>query len=123
MPQQQLPSEKIVSRRLFLRQSLTLPVAVLIAACAGPVSNTGSEGQTAASPPASTGAQSTTGTSTSACSGTPTPSQTEGPFYKAGSPERMSLREAGSAGTPLTVTGYVFSTACKPIAHAWLDFW
>ena len=123
MPQQQLPSEKIVSRRLFLRQSLTLPVAVLIAACAGPVSNTGSEGQTAASPQASTGAQSTTGASTSACSGTPTPSQTEGPFYKAGSPERMSLREAGSAGTPLTVTGYVFSTACKPIAHAWLDFW
>src|SRR5436309_16102456 len=95
MPQQQLPSEKIVSRRWFLRQSLTLPVAVLIAACAGPVSNTGSEGQTAASPQASTGAQSTTGASTSACSGTPTPSQTEGPFYKAGSPERMSLREAG----------------------------
>src|SRR2546425_9282508 len=123
MPQQQLPSEKIVSRRSFLQQTLTLPVALLIAACAGPESNPGSAGQTAASPQASTGAQSTTLTSTSGCSGTPTPSQTEGPFYKPGSPERTSLREPGPAGTPLTVTGYVFSTACQPIAHAWLDFW
>lgn len=119
MPQQQLPPEKIVSRRSFLQQSLTLPVAVLLAGCAGPVNNAGSVEQTTAS----TGSQSTTHTNTPVCSGTPTPSQTEGPFYKAGSPERTSLREPGLAGTPLTVTGYVFSTACQPIAHAWLDFW
>ncbi len=31
MPQQQLPSEKIVSRRSFLQQSLTLSEAVFIA--------------------------------------------------------------------------------------------
>ncbi len=123
MPQQHISSENIISRRSFLQQSLTIPVAVLLAACAGPVSNTGSAGQTAASPQASTGAQSTTLTSTPACSGTPTPSQTEGPYYKAGSPERTSLREPGLMGTPLTITGYVFSTACQPIAHAWLDFW
>jgi protocatechuate 3,4-dioxygenase beta subunit len=123
MPQQHISSENIISRRSFLQQSLTIPVAVLLAACAGPVSNTGSAGQTAASPQASPGAQSTTLTSTPACSGTPTPSQTEGPYYKAGSPERTSLREPGLVGTPLTITGYVFSTACQPIAHAWLDFW
>jgi len=123
MPQQHIASKKTISRRSFLQQSLTLPVAFLIAACAGSVSNTASTGQTAASPQASTGAQSTTAASTPACSGTPTPSQTEGPYYKPGSPERTSLREPGLPGTPLTITGYVFSTTCQPVAHAWLDFW
>jgi len=122
MPQQ-ISSKKTISRRLFLQQSLALPVAFLIAACAGSLSNTASTGQTAASPRASTGAQSTKAASTPACSGTPTPSQTEGPFYKPGSPERTSLREPGLPGTPLTITGYVFSTTCQPVAHAWLDFW
>ncbi len=123
MPQQHISSKKTISRRSFLQQSLTLPVAFLIAACAGSVSNTASTGQTAASPQASTGAQSTTVASTPTCSGTPTPSQTEGPYYKPGSPERTSLREPGLPGTPLTITGYVFSTNCQPVAHAWLDFW
>src|SRR6266704_1548197 len=123
MPQQHITSENIISRRSFLQQSLTIPVAVLLAACAGPVSNTGSAGQATASPQASPGAQSTTLTSPPVCSGTPTPSQTEGPYYKAGSPERTSLREPGLVGTHLTITGYVLSTACQPIAHAWLDFW
>jgi protocatechuate 3,4-dioxygenase beta subunit len=123
MPQQHISSKKTISRRSFLQQSLALPVAFLIAACAGSVSNTASTGQTAASPQASTGAQSTKAASTQACSGTPTPSQTEGPYYKPGSPERTSLREPGLPGTPLTITGYVFSTTCQPVAHAWLDFW
>jgi protocatechuate 3,4-dioxygenase beta subunit len=123
MSQQPLLSEQTVSRRSFLQQSLTLPVAILIAACAGSESTTGSAGKTPATPQATTGAQATTLTPTTACSGTATPSQTEGPFYKPGSPERTSLREAGLAGTPLTITGYVFSTTCQPIAHALLDFW
>ncbi len=122
MPQQ-ISSKKTISRRLFLQQSLALPVAFLIAACAGSLSNTASTGQTAASPRASTGAQSTKAASTPACSGTPTPSQTEGPFYKPGSPERTSLQEPGLPGKPLMITGYVFSTTCQPVAHAWLDFW
>jgi protocatechuate 3,4-dioxygenase beta subunit len=121
MLQRHISPEKIVSRRSFLKQSLTLPGALLIVACAGPVSNTGSAVKTTPSPQAATTAQATT--STRACSGTPTPSQTEGPFYKPGSPERTSLREPGLAGTSLTITGYVFSTTCQPIAHAWLDFW
>ena len=112
MPLHHTLSQNIVSRRAFLHQSLTLPVAALIAACAG-------SGSTTVPASTTTGAQ----TTTSACSGTPTPAQTEGPYYKPGSPERASLRESGLAGTPLTITGYVFSTACQPVAHAWLDFW
>ena len=52
-----------------------------------------------------------------------TPPNAEGPYYKAGSPERASLLEAGLSGARLVVTGYVLSTACEPIAGAWLDFW
>src|SRR5262249_21370677 len=52
-----------------------------------------------------------------------TPAETEGPFYKRGSPERTSLIEPGMPGTRITVTGYVLSTECRPVAGAWLDFW
>ncbi len=53
-----------------------------------------------------------------------TPSQTEGPFYKTGSPQRTSLVEPNTAGTKLIVTGYVLSRGdCKPVARARLDFW
>ncbi len=53
-----------------------------------------------------------------------TRAQTEGPFYKIGSPQRASLVEPNMAGTKLIVTGYVLSRGdCKPVAHAWLDFW
>ena len=66
----------------------------------------------AAAPPATAG-----------CTGTLTPSLTEGPFYKAGSPERTNLLTAGMNGTPVTITGTVYGTNCQPVAHAWLDFW
>lgn len=52
-----------------------------------------------------------------------TPSQTEGPFYKANTPQRTSLVEQGMTGTRLIVTGYVLGRDCKPIPRAWLDFW
>ena len=51
------------------------------------------------------------------------PEQTEGPFWKANSPERSSLLEAGFSGTKLTLTGYVLTRSCKPVAGAVLDFW
>ena len=38
-----------------------------------------------------------------------TPALTEGPYYKANSPERTSLLESGMTGTRLVVTGYVLS--------------
>ncbi len=52
-----------------------------------------------------------------------TPSLTEGPYFKAGSPERTSLLEAGMPGTKLIITGYVLTPDCQPIAGALLDFW
>src|SRR6266581_7032389 len=123
MPQQQIFSKKTVSRRSFLQKSLILPVVFLIAACASPVSTTGPAVNTTSSPLATTGAQTPILTKAPTCNGVATPSQTEGPFYKPNSPERTSLREPGISGTPLTVTGYVLSTTCQPIAHALLDFW
>jgi protocatechuate 3,4-dioxygenase beta subunit len=123
MSQQQTFSKKAVSRLSFLKRSLLLSIVFLMAACAGPVSTSGSTGNTAASPSATTGAQAPVLINTPTCNGVATISQTEGPFYKPNSPEHTSLREPGIAGTPLTVTGYVLSTTCKPIAHALLDFW
>jgi protocatechuate 3,4-dioxygenase beta subunit len=52
-----------------------------------------------------------------------TPAQTEGPFFKPGSPERSSLLETGMPGEPLTLSGYVLTTSCQPVDHALLDFW
>lgn len=57
------------------------------------------------------------------CTGTLTPAQAEGPYYKAGSPQRSSLLESDILGTRITITGYVFTKDCKPIPGAWLDFW
>lgn len=51
-----------------------------------------------------------------------TVAETEGPYFKAGSPERASLA-TGLPGTQLTLTGYVLTADCKPVAHALLDFW
>ena len=52
-----------------------------------------------------------------------TPVLTEGPFFKANSPERASLLETNTAGTKLVITGTVYTTDCQPVAHALLDFW
>ncbi|MEV4612757.1 carbohydrate-binding protein [Kitasatospora sp. NPDC049258] len=53
----------------------------------------------------------------------PTVEQTEGPYFKPNSPLRTSLVTANTPGTRLTVTGYVFGRACRPIAGVLLDFW
>lgn len=53
----------------------------------------------------------------------PTPSQTEGPFYKSNTPQRTLLLEQGMGGTRLILTGYVLGQDCRPIPRAWLDFW
>jgi protocatechuate 3,4-dioxygenase beta subunit len=52
-----------------------------------------------------------------------TPSETEGPYFKANSPERASLIDAGVTGTRLTISGRVLSTRVQPVAKALLDFW
>jgi len=48
---------------------------------------------------------------------------TEGPYYKANPPQDANLRTATVPGTPLTLTGFVISRSCQPIANAKLDFW
>lgn len=53
----------------------------------------------------------------------PTPPQIEGPYFKPNSPERTSLVEPDTRGTPLTVSGFVFGLTCQPIADVLLDFW
>jgi len=47
----------------------------------------------------------------------------EGPFYKAGAPDREVLAEPGMPGTPLVVRGRVMNTSCEPLAGAILDVW
>ena len=49
--------------------------------------------------------------------------QTEGPYFKPSSPERIELFEEGMAGQPIELVGFVLSRDCKPISGALLDFW
>ena len=49
--------------------------------------------------------------------------QTEGPYFTPDSPERTSLREDDIPGTPLRVTGFVYSSGCDPAPRALIDFW
>jgi protocatechuate 3,4-dioxygenase beta subunit len=49
--------------------------------------------------------------------------QTEGPFYTPDTPERTSLLEPDMPGTRLQVSGHVYTTSCRPVPGALLDFW
>ncbi|MEV5548160.1 carbohydrate-binding protein [Streptomyces sp. NPDC052309] len=53
----------------------------------------------------------------------PTPDQIEGPYFKPNSPLRTNLVAPGTAGTRLTVSGYVFGRNCIPLPGVLLDFW
>lgn len=53
----------------------------------------------------------------------PTPALTEGPYFTPSSPKRRSIVPAGAAGTRLTLTGRVLTTAGKPVRNALVDFW
>lgn len=50
-------------------------------------------------------------------------SQTEGPYFKPSSPERIELLESGMAGQAIDLAGFVLTRGCKPLAGALLDFW
>jgi protocatechuate 3,4-dioxygenase beta subunit len=52
-----------------------------------------------------------------------TQAQTEGPYFKRSSPERIELLEKGMAGQPIELVGFVLTRGCKPVAGALLDFW
>jgi protocatechuate 3,4-dioxygenase beta subunit len=88
-----------------------------------PTSGPGAASQATA--PAATAAGSAAAAPTSSCTApaAQTPAVTEGPFFKAGSPETTSLLTPGMAGIKLVLSGYVLNSACQPVAHALLDFW
>lgn len=70
-----------------------------------------------------TGSNSNLACSNGAASASQTVEETEGPYYKAGSPEQANLVQSGMAGTQIVISGYVYDPNCKPVANAWLDFW
>lgn len=129
-----------ISRRAFLQMCLPLvlaacgtpPATTTTAPTATPANTPGSATPepAAASP---TAAQTAAPTTDGVVSLAPTPQcgddddvtppQTAGPFYTPNSPERTSLREPDITGTPLTVTGFVLTTACAPVVGALVDFW
>jgi protocatechuate 3,4-dioxygenase beta subunit len=88
---------------------------------------TGSATVTAADPaatlPAASASPQATAATTCASPAALTPAVTEGPFFKAGSPERASLVETGMQGTRVTISGRVYTSDCKSVAGALLDFW
>ncbi|MER5294888.1 carbohydrate-binding protein [Streptomyces pharetrae] len=103
----------LVRRKTVLRAALAATVAVPAALAGAPAlarTLTAGTGTPPLTPPCDDGDD-------------PTPPQTEGPYFKPNSPRRTSLLETGLPGTRLTVSGYVFGLACRPIAGALLDFW
>jgi protocatechuate 3,4-dioxygenase beta subunit len=106
-------SPRLVRRKTVLRAALAATAAVPAALAGGPaLARTLAPGTAAPplTPPCDDGDD-------------PTPEQTEGPYFKPRSPQRTSLLEPGMPGTRLTVTGYVFGRACRPVPGVLLDFW
>lgn len=106
-------------------------LAILIGGCAATTATAPSASPLASSTVAATSASTTSASATQATTAVlacTAPAQalvelTEGPYYKANPPQNATLRTATVAGTPLTLTGYVVSKSCQPIANAKLDFW
>lgn len=53
----------------------------------------------------------------------PTTASTEGPYFKAGSPEKASLVSSGMSGTRIVLVGLVQTRGCAPVANAKVDIW
>lgn len=51
-----------------------------------------------------------------------TPSNAEGPYYRAGAPVREDIAP-DIEGTALEISGQVFDTDCNPLADATIDIW
>src|SRR3954471_1628922 len=49
--------------------------------------------------------------------------QTEGPFFKPASPQRVTLIEPATKALSLVVSGRVLSRECQPLKGVLLDFW
>jgi protocatechuate 3,4-dioxygenase beta subunit len=128
-----------LSRRRVVLGGLGAAAAAVLAACgrngggddAAPAAQAASTTTAPAATPTTTaGAPATTAAPATTLAPTPeckddddvTPAQTEGPYFKASSPERTNIRGSAS-GTKLVLTGTVVTTDCKPVARALVDFW
>ncbi len=126
------------NRRQVLFAGAGALAAIVLAACGGGEGATdgAAPDQTAPSAPTTAAGSGPTTTPTPAATATtlaptpscadddePTPQQTEGPYFKANSPERSDLRAGAGGGTALDLTGTVVTTACQPVAQAKIEFW
>lgn len=111
-----------------LRRVVTAAPLLLLAACAGQASTPAQpqpSGDGPAAPAAATPARDEPMPSSPACAAgaRATPASAEGPYFKAGAPERQSLAEPGISGTPLTLGGHVLNRSCQPVARVRVDVW
>ena len=127
-----------LSRRRVVLGGLGAAAAAVLAACGrnggsdnaaqGVTTTAAAPATTAVSPnttaPAQAPAVATTLAPTPECKDDDdvTPAQTEGPYFKASSPERTNIR-GNATGTKLLLTGTVVGTDCRPVARALVDFW
>jgi protocatechuate 3,4-dioxygenase beta subunit len=123
-----LPAAATQLPTLALAPLATVTQAPATATSTAPSAVTAAPADTATSVPAAsaTPGQSATSVDAAPACTSPaalTPAETEGPYFKAGSPLRANLLDQGMAGTQLTLTGYVLTADCKPVANALLDFW
>ena len=103
-----------------------LASVVGLAGCTGSTPTGSQAGVSTPSPAASTASVTPSAPAPGAaarCSGQPTPAETEGPYFKAGSPERTSLVDSGMPGTRVIVSGTVLTLDCRPLSGVVLDFW
>jgi protocatechuate 3,4-dioxygenase beta subunit len=112
-----------LSRRLFLGTAIT---GLGAAACGRPREYVaGTTASPVATPmgtqPVATTAPVTTATARESC--TLTEDNIEGPFFKAGAPNRAALVDAKAKGTKLTLSGRVLSRKCEPIPGALVEVW
>jgi protocatechuate 3,4-dioxygenase beta subunit len=125
-----------LSRRRVVLGGLGAAAAAVLAACgrnsstddaapaAQPATTAAPATSTPTTAPAATVAPASTLAPTPECKDADdiTPAQTEGPYFKASSPERTNIRGT-YGGTRLLLTGTVVTTGCKPVARALVDFW
>lgn len=93
------------------------------AATAAPSTSASSAAPTSSAIPATDAASSASGSLACTAPATATLAETEGPYYKAGAPESSDLTTADMGGTRLTLTGYVVTTDCSPVAGAKVEIW
>ena len=106
--------------RLF--RGFTILATLVVSACGGQAAPAEATREPAAATLPSTSEAST---SAAGCQAPATPSTalTEGPYFKAGSPERTSLLEADTVGEHLQLSGFVFDRECTPLPGTKIEFW